>query len=169
MGRPPGRPARVTETRAAESRQNERRYVPQSRHVGKLYIPKDEIPNGYTYSWVDVGLVEPNFQRADEQAAKGWTPVPRSRHPQFARGGSLIPGRADSDPYATFIRVGGSLLCERPTSDVDMDKAVQMAATNEQVKSISRWRNGEGADPLMPRIDDSSEPQRAYAASFKKD
>lgn len=165
---PPSRSARVNETRAADTRMNDRREMPPSRHVGKLYVPVDEIPAGMTYSWVDVGLVEPNFARADEQASKGWTPVPRDRHPKFRHGGSLIPGRAENDPYAQFIKIGGSLLCERPTEQVEQDKIAKQMASNEQVQSISRWRNGEGADPLMPRVDESN-LSYGHATPIKRD
>lgn len=167
MARPAGRPSRTTETRSESTRTNERRHVPTSRHVGKLYVPADEIPPGMTYSWIAVEqMQEPDFTRADEQAAKGWTPVPRDRHARFRNAGSLIPGRAETDPYARFIKVGGLLLCERPTDEVQEDKLQQMRATSEQVQSISRWRTGEGSDPLMPRFDESS-VERGHAARFK--
>ncbi len=169
MGRPPGRPNRSTETRASEARINERREMPQSRHIGKLHVPEDEIPPGMTYSWVDVGMLTPNVQRANEQAAKGWVPVPRSRHPRFRGGASLIPGFAESDPYAPFIKVGASLLCERPKDDVEQEALMKLAAANDQVRSISRWRSGEGVDPLMPRIDQSTAPQYDHRAGFKND
>lgn len=172
MGRPAGRKARITETRSTDTRTNKRREMPHAQHVGKLFVPVDEIPPGMTYSWVDVGqgtqFQEPNTIRADEQSAKGWTPVPRSRHPKFRSGGSLIPGRAETDPYAQFVKVGASLLCERPTKDVEQEKMEQLMATSDQVRSIGRWRSGEGADPVMPRFDESSDVQRSYA-EIKKD
>lgn len=168
--RGPGRPARVAESRDADTRTNDRRDMPVSRHVGKLFVPTEEIPPGYTYSWIAVEQLQvPDFSRADEQSAKGWTPVPRNRHPRYRNGGSLIPGRAETDPYAQFIKVGGLLLCERPSGQVLEDKRAQQNATNEQIRSISRWRNGEGTDPLMPRIDESSGVEYDHRAAFKKD
>lgn len=173
MARPVGRPARVLETRAAETRSNERREMPQAQHVGKLYVPRDEIPPGMTYSWIDVGqgtlMPEPNTIRAGEQSAKGWVPVPRARHPRFRNGGSLIPGFADSDPYSPYIKVGASLLCERPTPEIEIELQMKRAAASDQVRSISRWRSGEGGDPLLPRIDQSTAPEYDHRAAFKQD
>ncbi len=165
MGRPPGRPNRISQTRAADTRANDRREIPASRHVGKLYVPLEEIPPGMAYSWVAVEQMQvPDYTRADEQSAKGWTPVPRDRHSRFRNGGSLIPGRAQSDPYAAYIKVGGLLLCERPKDDVETEKMMKRVANENQVGSVSRWRGGEGADPLMPRFDESSNPKHGYAA-----
>ncbi len=176
MAAPAGRPARTTETRQADTRAQDRRVMPMSRHVGKLYIPPEEIPEGMVYSYVDVGLDKPNFQRADEQAAKGWTPVPRSRHPKFGRGSSLIPGRELTDPYAQFINIGGLLLCERPKDDVDQEKEMLAMKSSAAVNSISQWRGGEGADPLLPRVDkdarlgfDNAPAEFSHGATFKKD
>jgi len=167
---PAPRQTRVNETRSTETRSNLAREMPKSRHVGKLYIDRAEIPPGMDYSWVAIEQMQtPDYARADEQSAKGWTPVPRSRHSRFRNGGSLIPGRAETDPYAQFIKVGGSLLCERPEQDVLEDKAHLAEQAAERMRSISRWRNGEGVDPLMPRVDNSTAPEMGYAASFKKD
>lgn len=168
MAKPAGRSSRNNETRDSDTRANNVRQMPQSRHVSKLYVPPEEIPEGMAYSWIAVEQMQvPDFTRADEQSAKGWVPVPRARHARFRHASSLIPGRAETDPYAQFVKVGGLLLCERPKEDVDADKMQQVVRTNDSIKSISRWRSGEGADPTMPRFDESSDAERAHAARFK--
>lgn len=177
MPRPAGRATRNMENRAADTRQQQRRMMPEGRVVAKLYVPAEEIPAGMRYSWIDVGYDnDPNVVRADEQGRKGWVPVPRSRHPRFAYGQSLIPGREQTDPYAQFIKVGASLLCERPEDEVVADKRAEDLMQAEQVRSISRWQGGQGVGPEMPAVENDARfgfkneaPEYDHRASFKKD
>lgn len=168
MGRPPGsRNTRSTETRQADTRQSDQREMPSSAHVGRLYVDPREIPDGFTYGWVRIASFnEPDDDHWDMKSSEGWSPVPRSRHPKFARG-SLLPGRT-SDPYSDVIVRGGLLLCEKPTPEVQAQKDAFHAIAQQRFQKISEWRGGEGVDPMMPRFDNSS-PAQFSSPAFKKD
>lgn len=156
MGRTPGsRNTRVTETREADTRQQEARTVPSSAMVGRLYVDPREIPTGMTYGWVRIASFgEPDDDHWDMKSSEGWSPVPRARHPKLARG-SLLPGRTE-DKYAAVVVRGGLLLCEKPTVDVEATKDQYRAIAQQRFQKISEWRSGEGVDPLVPRFDNSS-------------
>lgn len=169
MGRPPGtKNARVNETRSADNRNNNQRQMPTSAFMGRLYIDPNEIPQGITYAWIDIGTVSaPNDENWQMKSSDGWVPVPRNRHPKYARG-SLLPGR-QSDPYADVIVRGGLLLCEKSSAEVDAAKEACRAIAMQRYQKVSEWRSGEGSDPLMPRFDNSSAPEFGAGVKFKND
>ncbi len=75
---------------------------------------------------------------------------------RFRNGGSLIPGRAESDPYAQYIKVGGLLLCERPKADVDAD------VFNGSLAALLLRKRHRAADSLL--WCQRRKPQRAFAS-----
>jgi len=105
------RASRVSQSRAAESRESGMRKRPETHFQSKLYVPKDKIPSGMTYAWVrESTLNEPDPDNMTDRMIKGWAPVPASRHPEMVP--PPLPGYEGLE--VQVIRRGGLMLCECP-------------------------------------------------------
>lgn len=157
--------ARETTTRAAQERPDH-----GANHTSQFYIPKKVIPKGFTYRWVAVqhdSTGTPNEQNWQTKYSQGWRPVPRSRHMELF---PPIPDVGFGGDTADIIKRGGQILCEKPRSEVERDRAATDAKTAAQQKAID-WTQDTGANPFaqtMPRVDRGSQTTFGHAAEFKE-
>jgi len=105
-------PQRIEESRRLELRINELRQKSHMNYEDPLSIPKEQIPDGWTYFWVRESVLnEPDTSRIVEMKRKGWTPVPSDRHPDYAFEDTFH--RASH--LKGYIAHTGLVLFERPT------------------------------------------------------
>lgn len=141
--------SRQAGTRAAASREAGLRKTPETHYQSKLYVPKQKIPSGMTYSWVrESTLNEPDPDNMTDRMIRGWQPVPASRHPEMVP--PPLPGYEGTE--VTVIRRGGLILCEKPEEEVQMARRDRDLENIEMLQDIA-WTGQE--DPNLPRIDDS--------------
>lgn len=145
-------PRALAALRAAELR-NKRIDLPTT---GDEFEVKHLEPEGWTYAWFTWAA---NEQRQSSNImaveARGWTYVPRSRHPE------LMPRDADGD----WIFRKGMVMMEMPTEIVEEYKRAELKAARDQVRwkeqSIAGTPEGtlpRGEDPrTRPRINKSFE------------
>lgn len=144
------RSSRMASSRAAESREAGMRKRPETHFQSKLYVPKDKIPHGMTYSWVrESTLNEPDPDNMTDRMIRGWQPVPASRHPEMVP--PPLPGYEGME--VTVIRRGGLILCECPTADVNERQQDRDLENIETLQDVA-WTGQQ--DPNLPRIDESS-------------
>lgn len=142
--------SRQAGTRSADSREAGMRKAPETHYQSKLYVPKNKIPDGMTYSWVrESTLNEPDPDNMTDRMIRGWQPVPASRHPEMVP--PPLPGYEGME--VTVIRRGGLILCEKPEEDVMQARRDRDLENIEMLQDIA-WTGQE--DPNLPRIDDSS-------------
>lgn len=144
------RASRISQSRAAESRESGMRKRPETHFQSKLYVPKDKIPAGMTYAWVrESTLNEPDPDNMTDRMIKGWAPVPSSRHPEMVP--PPLPGYEGME--VTVIRRGGLILCEKPEEEVKWARQNRDDENLQMLQDVA-WTGQ--ADPNLPRIDDSS-------------
>lgn len=142
--------SRQAGSRSADSREAGMRKAPETHWQSKLYVPKNKIPVGMTYSWVrESTLNEPDPDNMTDRMIRGWQPVPASRHPEMVP--PPLPGYEGME--VTVIRRGGLILCEKPEEDVMQARRDRDLENIEMLQDIA-WTGQE--DPNLPRIDDSS-------------
>lgn len=144
------RASRISQSRAAESRESGMRKRPETHFQSKLYVPPEKIPSGMTYSWVrESTLNEPDPDNMTDRMIRGWHPVPASRHPEMVP--PPLPGYEGME--VSVIRRGGLILCECPTEDVKERNADRDLENIETLQDVA-WTGQQ--DPNLPRIDESS-------------
>lgn len=98
-------------------------------------------PDGWTYQWATWSIYEQRqIQNMMQIEAKGWTPVPRTRHPQ------LMP----KDSTLDVIIHKGNILMEMPTEIVEEYRRAEVKNARNQV----RWKEEAIAgtpDGTLPR------------------
>lgn len=165
-----GRKPRSAETRESGTRSAEQRQMAQSGHTSRFYIPPHVIPKGVTYAWVAVAHNSAGEKNEDNWRNKyrnGWRPVPRDRHPELFPPVPDVGFGVDND---SIIKEGGQILCEKPTKDVEADKAALAKRSRAQEKGVS-WMQQQGQNPFaqtMPGFD-KSQTNFKHEAEFKED
>lgn len=140
--------SRTAQTRTSETREAGSRTQPGTHYQSKLYVPRDKIPPGYTYSWVrESTLNEPDPDNMTDRMIRGWQPVPADRHPEMVP--PPLPGYEGMT--VAVIRRGGLMLCEMPTRDVEFARQ-QRDRENLEVLQDVAWTGQ--ADPNLPRFED---------------
>jgi hypothetical protein len=92
-------------------------------------VPKDKI-----YYWVRQAIYnEPDDRRYSMMRRKGWTPVPVSRHPEFA---IALKGKDRLDDKGV-IEFGGLILCERDKRTCDKEAYERSIEDRRRVNSLS--------------------------------
>ena len=142
------RTSRVSQSRAAETRESGMRKVPETHYQSKLYVPKHKIPDGMTYSWVrESTLNEPDPDNMTDRMIRGWQPVPAARHPEMVP--PPLPGYEGME--ISVIRRGGLILCEKFTEDVREARQERDMENMEMLQDIA-WTGQ--SDPNLPRFED---------------
>jgi len=142
------RASRISQSRAAESRESGMRKRPETHFQSKLYVPKDKIPPNMTYAWVrESTLNEPDPDNMTDRMVKGWAPVPASRHPEMVP--PPLPGYEGIE--VQVIRRGGLMLCECPTRDVN-ERIEDRDLENIETLQDVAWTGQ--SDPNLPRFED---------------
>jgi hypothetical protein len=91
----------------------------------EFYIPKDIIPDGWTYEWKRHTIwnqEDPAY--AVQLAREGWEPVPAKRHPQ------MMPSSWEKGT----IERKGMLLMERPSEISEEVRRIDLRKAREQVR-----------------------------------
>lgn len=127
------RPAMRSEMREETSQERAARRVAEMRgHIGemeegtdKFYVPSEIIPDGWTYEWKRMTVLNQADPAHQVQLARmGWEAVPTSRHPE------MMPMGGDH-PY---IARDGMILMERPTEIVNEARAIELRRARNQVR-----------------------------------
>lgn len=163
--------SRAATDRAAVSRAGNQRPIMSADRQSAFYIPPNVIPDGFTYRWVAVAhdsAGTPNEQNWQAKYGMGWRPVPRGRHIDlFPR----IPNVGFGEDTGDIITRGGQILCEKPTADVEQDRAANEDRARQQMEAID-WTQDTNANPFsktLPRVDRGSNTTFGHAAAFKND
>jgi len=93
--------------------------------VDEFYIPRDIIPESWTYEWkryTTYNQEDPAY--AVQLAREGWEPVPVKRHPQ------MMPSNWEK---ATIERKG-MMLMERPTEISEEVRRIDLRRARDQVR-----------------------------------
>lgn len=99
----------------------------------KFYIPKDIIPDGWTYEWkrrLLLGQEDPSYQVSLRRM--GWDPVPAGRHPE------MMPAKWQGET----IERDGLILMERPTEIVDEARRIEYMKARKQVRDKEAQLSG---------------------------
>jgi len=112
----------------------------------EFYIPKDIIPDGWTYEWKRHTIWNQEDPAYTVQIAReGWEPVPSSRHPQ------MMP----SNWTKGTIERKGMMLMERPTEISEEVRRIEQKRARDQVRIKEAQLSGtpEGTmDRVKPTI-----------------
>jgi hypothetical protein len=121
-----------------------------------LYVDPNDIPDGWSYEWkmfTVYGAENPAYQI--ELQRRGWTAVPRERHPHMMPLGS----------NEAFIMRDGPILMECPMEIVEERRAEELRAARQQVRSKEQQLAGT-PDGTMTRDHVKVRPQikKSYEA-----
>jgi hypothetical protein len=102
---------RYNDIRRLEERISQLRPKLDVMYVSPLDIPKEVIPEGWTYHWFRTSVYDqPDTARDVAAKNNGWTPVPANRHPEIFNSG--VSGRKITNHGN--IEYCGLVLCEIP-------------------------------------------------------
>lgn len=141
--------------RNTETREASKRKVSWSR---PSMLPTPEPREGVTYRWIRTStLGNADNTNVSSRFREGWTPVRASDHPNLQ-----IVSDIDSR-FKDNIEVGGLLLCQNATENVEarMEAQRDMAASQMSAVDNNYLRN---SDPRMPVLN----PERNTRTSFGK-
>jgi hypothetical protein len=121
-------------------------------------LPTPEARPGIEYRWIRTATLGKNDNtNVSSKFREGWTPVRSEDHPNL---------QVVSDIESRFtdnIEVGGLLLCQNSTENVQARREAQLDQAQNQMNAVdnSYLRN---SDPRMPVLD----PERSTRSSFGK-
>ena len=121
-------------------------------------LPTPEPREGIEFRWIRTStLGQTDNTNVSSRFRDGWTPVRREDHPNLQ-----IVSDIDSR-FKDNIEVGGLLLCQNSTENVEARKEAQLDLAKSQMQAVdnSYLRN---SDPRMPVL----KPERATRTSFGK-
>lgn len=143
-------PRAKRETRMSESRLSNQKPMPQTRHVGMLYVPehiqKEAKKRGMILRWI-AETVEgsPRAVNVQSRLINGWKPVMVDQYPDMQT--PVLPGQQPEQ----IIRRGGQILVEKPIKDYLAERADVDAQNMEDLQQVN-WADGPN-EPTMPRAD----------------
>ena len=144
------RNSRTTETREADQRK-----VSWQR---PSMLPVPEPKPGIEYRWIRTStLGQSDNTNVSSRFREGWTPVRAEDHPNLQ-----VVSDIDSR-FTDNIEVGGLLLCQNSTENVQARREAQLDQAASQMNAVdnSYLRN---SDPRMPVLN----PERSTRSSFGK-
>ncbi len=144
------RNSRTTETREAGQRK-----VSWQR---PSMLPVPEPKPGIEYRWIRTStLGQSDNTNVSSRFREGWTPVRAEDHPNLQ-----VVSDIDSR-FTDNIEVGGLLLCQNSTENVQARREAQLDQAQSQMNAVdnSYLRN---SDPRMPVLN----PERSTRTSFGK-
>lgn len=125
-------------------------------NLGDLYVNLKYRPSDKVYSWViKYTLGQERLDIVHDHLSRGWTPVPKTRHPEL---GSIDPKIAEKLGIRTddsIVEKKGLILCER---DIELQKVEDnfwMSQGRDRYKSTMKMhhnRNIDMDDPMQPRV-----------------
>ena len=144
------RDSRTTQTREADQRK-----VSWQR---PSMLPVPEPKPGIEYRWIRTStLGQSDNTNVSSKFREGWTPVRAEDHPNLQ-----VVSDIDSR-FTDNIEVGGLLLCQNSTENVQARREAQNSQAASQMEAVdtSYLRN---SDPRMPVLN----PERSTRTSFGK-
>jgi len=141
--------------RTKESREENQRKVSWQR---PSMLPVPEARNGIEYRWIRTStLGQSDNTNVSSKFREGWTPVRKEDHPNLQ-----VVSDIDSR-FTDNIEVGGLLLCQNSTENVEARRRAQLEQADGQMQAVdnSYLRN---SDPRMPVLN----PERSTRTSFGK-
>jgi hypothetical protein len=121
-------------------------------------LPVPEPKEGIEYRWVRTStLGQTDNTNVSSKFREGWTPVRAEDHPNLQ-----VVSDIDSR-FTDNIEVGGLLLCQNSTENMQARRDAQNDQAQSQMKAVdnSYLRN---SDPRMPVLN----PERSTRSSFGK-
>ena len=142
-------------SRSTETREESKRKVSWQR---PSMLPTPEPREGIEYRWIRTAtLGQSDNTNVSSKFREGWTPVLKGDHPNLQ-----VVSDIDSR-FTDNIEVGGLLLCQNSTENMQARRDAQncQAASQMQAVDNSYLRN---SDPRMPVLN----PERSTRSSFGK-
>jgi len=142
-------------SRTKETREETKRKVSWTR---PSMLPSPEPKNGIEYRWIRTStLGNSDNTNVSSRFREGWTPVRKEDHPNLQ-----VVSDIDSR-FTDNIEVGGLLLCQNSTENVQARRDAQLQQAENQMDAVdnSYLRN---SDPRMPVL----KPERSTRNSFGK-
>jgi len=121
-------------------------------------LPNPEPKDGIEYRWIRTStLGNSDNTNVSSRFREGWTPVRKDDHPNLQ-----VVSDIDSR-FTDNIEVGGLLLCQNSTENVQARRDAQLQQAESQMDAVdnSYLRN---SDPRMPVL----KPERSTRNSFGK-
>jgi len=142
-------------SRNTETREESKRKVSWTR---PSLLPTPEPKYGIEYRWIRTStLGNSDNTNVSSRFREGWTPVRKEEHPNLQ-----VVSDIDSR-FTDNIEVGGLLLCQNTTENVQARRDAQLLQAESQMDAVdnSYLRN---SDPRMPVL----KPERSTRNSFGK-
>ena len=142
-------------SRSTETREADQRKVSWQR---PSMLPVPEPKPGIEYRWIRTStLGQSDNTNVSSRFREGWTPVRAEDHPNLQ-----VVSDIDSR-FTDNIEVGGLLLCQNSTENVQARREAQLDQAQSQMNAVdnSYLRN---SDPRMPVLN----PERSTRSSFGK-
>ena len=142
-------------SRNTETREESKRKVSWTR---PSLLPNPEPKDGIEYRWIRTStLGNSDNTNVSSRFREGWTPVRKDDHPNLQ-----VVSDIDSR-FTDNIEVGGLLLCQNSTENMQARRDAQNDQAQSQMKAVdnSYLRN---SDPRMPVL----KPERSTRNSFGK-
>ena len=142
-------------SRNTETREESKRKVSWTR---PSLLPTPEPKDGIEYRWIRTStLGNSDNTNVSSRFREGWTPVRKDDHPNLQ-----VVSDIDSR-FTDNIEVGGLLLCQNSTENVQARRDAQLQQAENQMDAVdnSYLRN---SDPRMPVL----KPERSTRNSFGK-
>ena len=142
-------------SRTTETRESGQRKVSWQR---PSMLPVPEPKPGIEYRWIRTStLGQSENTNVSSRFREGWTPVRAEDHPNLQ-----VVSDIDSR-FTDNIEVGGLLLCQNSTENVQARREAQLDQAQSQMNAVdnSYLRN---SDPRMPVLN----PERSTRTSFGK-
>ena len=142
-------------SRTTETREESKRKVSWTR---PSLLPTPEPKDGIEYRWIRTStLGNSDNTNVSSRFREGWTPVRKDDHPNLQ-----VVSDIDSR-FTDNIEVGGLLLCQNSTENVQARRDAQLQQAENQMDAVdnSYLRN---SDPRMPVLN----PERSTRTSFGK-
>jgi len=142
-------------SRNTETREESKRKVSWTR---PSMLPSPEPKDGIEYRWIRTStLGNSDNTNVSSRFREGWTPVRKEDHPNLQ-----VVSDIDSR-FTDNIEVGGLLLCQNSTENVQARRDAQLQQAENQMDAVdnSYLRN---SDPRMPVLN----PERSTRTSFGK-
>ena len=142
-------------SRTTETREESKRKVSWQR---PSMLPVPEPKEGIEYRWIRTStLGQTDNTNVSSKFREGWTPVRAEDHPNLQ-----VVSDIDSR-FTDNIEVGGLLLCQNSTENMQARRDAQNDQAQSQMQAVdnSYLRN---SDPRMPVLN----PERSTRSSFGK-
>jgi len=142
-------------SRNNKTRDNEKRKASWER---PSMLPTPEPRDGLEFRWIRTAILgNTDNPNVSSRFREGWTPVRKEEHPNLQ-----VVSDIDSR-FQDNIEVGGLLLCQNSTENVQARKDAQLQQAKHQMEAVDNSYLRQ-SDPRMPVLN----PERSTRTSFGK-